>query len=64
MRLTNATCFSGGGSPYQAHFDVQWSTSSHARRIVLPASISVSESTHPFCINMFRGFNVPKLIAK
>jgi hypothetical protein len=62
MRLANATCRTEGATPHLRRFEVRWSASSHARRIVLPATVSVSEAVHPFCVNPFRGFAVPHTI--
>jgi type VI protein secretion system component VasK len=64
MRLMNGS-YSQTGTIFQSSFSVQMKTPHNAIiQIVLPASVTVSSADpgHPFCVNVLKGFTVPKTI--
>jgi type VI protein secretion system component VasK len=60
MRLLNESAQVGGNTPYLSVFSAAIKTPAHARPVVLNTRVEVSTATHPFCINVFRGFTVPE----
>jgi type VI secretion system protein ImpL len=64
MKLLNKSIANNSGKIYVPEFQIQCDLHMQGKTLVLPAGVSVSDANHPFCMNMFSKFGIPKVLVQ